>query len=109
MWRVAFSVMLWNQRTQALLSLYTLVGPEMLLGTGTPQALKSRVKSLAAMVSLLPILVVLVSASHELSDVHCCHSVFQEMGPLMQRIMAPLMLRNLNSGTGVPLRTAFPS
>ena len=84
-------------------------GPGDVTGTVTPQALKPRVKFRAATVSLLPMFVAFISASHELRDVRCCRSVFQDIGPLMRRMMAPLMLRNLNSGVGVPLRTAFPS
>ena len=79
----------------------------MSVGNGTLHLVKPSEKLRVATVSLLPVQFALISASHKPSEVFSWHSIFQASGPFMQNTMTSLMLRNLNSGRGVPSQTVF--
>ena len=98
MWRTALSVMLPGHILHALLSLNTSVGQEMsdVAWHQHSTRLKTRCEISLRNGDFLPKLVVLISASQDLSNVLGWRPVFQTM------------LRSLNRETGVPFCRVFP-
>jgi len=98
MWRLPLEVMLWHHLTQASLSFQMGVG-DAVSWMGYPFVERCSIKFLELIVRRELRLVARISASHELSAVLSWRSAFHMMGPPERKMMAPLMLRNLNNGS----------